>query len=199
MDRVVPWGALVALIALVYPNGEGAGRPPVKVERMLRNHCRQYRVNLPDLVVEEAVYDSRAMCELAGIDRGRDARLFPAGALRCPLVRRPAAGVRRGRDGADSLGMWVRDRPTTSGAGPALRIACSGRTGAGPAHGRRTTLRRTKALNAACSRAPSRGVVPLHNQQKRQDWDMREQEYVTTFRSAPSAHRAATIARRSGQ
>ena len=29
MNRVVPWGPLVELIAAVYPKGEGAGRPPV--------------------------------------------------------------------------------------------------------------------------------------------------------------------------
>ncbi len=34
MDRVVPWAALCALIAPVYPKPAGAGRPPVGLERM---------------------------------------------------------------------------------------------------------------------------------------------------------------------
>jgi IS5 family transposase len=41
----------VALIAPVYPNGEGAGRPPVGLDRMRRNHCRQHRCNLTDPAV----------------------------------------------------------------------------------------------------------------------------------------------------
>lgn len=38
MERVVPWGELCALIEPVYPKGDGAGRPPVGLERMLRIH-----------------------------------------------------------------------------------------------------------------------------------------------------------------
>ena len=36
MDRVVPWEKLVALIEPFYPAGEGPGRPPIGLERMLR-------------------------------------------------------------------------------------------------------------------------------------------------------------------
>ena len=36
-NHVVPWGDLVATIEPVYPKGEGPGRPPVGVERMLRS------------------------------------------------------------------------------------------------------------------------------------------------------------------
>jgi len=39
MNRVVPWGELVAAIEPVYPKADGPGRPPVGVERMLRLHC----------------------------------------------------------------------------------------------------------------------------------------------------------------
>ena len=52
MNRVVPWGPLVDLIAPVYPKGEGAGRPPVGLERMLRIHCLQHWFNLSDPAVE---------------------------------------------------------------------------------------------------------------------------------------------------
>jgi hypothetical protein len=36
MDTVMPWGKLTALIEPVYPQGDGAVRPPVGLERMLR-------------------------------------------------------------------------------------------------------------------------------------------------------------------
>jgi transposase, IS5 family len=38
MNAVVPWTRLLELIEPVYPKGEGAGRPPVGPERMLRIH-----------------------------------------------------------------------------------------------------------------------------------------------------------------
>jgi IS5 family transposase len=70
MSQVVPWGPLVGLISPVYPKGEGAGRPPVGLELMLRIHCLKHWYNLSDPAVEEALYDSRAMREFVGIDLG---------------------------------------------------------------------------------------------------------------------------------
>ena len=72
MDTVMPWQKLTALIEPVYPSGEGAGRPPVGLERMLRIHFLQHWFNLADPAVEEALYDSRAMREFVGIDLGRE-------------------------------------------------------------------------------------------------------------------------------
>lgn len=72
MNAVVPWGKLTALIEPVYPAGQGAGRPPVGLERMLRIHFLQHWFNLADPAVEEALYDSRAMREFVGIDLGRE-------------------------------------------------------------------------------------------------------------------------------
>jgi IS5 family transposase len=72
MNTVMPWGNLTALIEPVYPQGEGAGRPPVGLERMLRIHFLQHWFNLSDPAVEEALYDSRAMREFVGIDLGRE-------------------------------------------------------------------------------------------------------------------------------
>ena len=40
MERVVPWAALVALIAPHYPEGR-TGRPPFALETMLRTHFLQ--------------------------------------------------------------------------------------------------------------------------------------------------------------
>jgi len=72
MNTVVPWEKLTALIEPMYPKGEGAGRPPVGLERMLRIHFLQHWFNLSDPSVEEALYDSRAMREFVGIDLGRE-------------------------------------------------------------------------------------------------------------------------------
>src|SRR5574337_281425 len=55
-----------------YPKTEGAGRPAVGVERMLRIHFLQHWFNLSDPAVEEALYDSRAMRQFVGIDLGRE-------------------------------------------------------------------------------------------------------------------------------
>lgn len=72
MNTVVPWDKLTALIEPVYPTGDGAGRPPIGLERMLRIHFLQHWFNLSDPAAEEALYDSRAMREFVGIDLGRE-------------------------------------------------------------------------------------------------------------------------------
>jgi IS5 family transposase len=45
MNRVVPWDPLVDLIAPEDPKGEGVGRRPVGLERMLRIYCLQQWFN----------------------------------------------------------------------------------------------------------------------------------------------------------
>ena len=72
MDQVVPWGELCALIEPFYPKNDGAGRPTVGLERMLRIYFLQQWFNLSDPSVEEALYDSRAMRAFVGIDLGRE-------------------------------------------------------------------------------------------------------------------------------
>jgi IS5 family transposase len=72
MDRVVPWAELCALIEPFYPKNDGAGRPTVGLERMLRVYFLQQWFNLSDPAVEEALYDSRAMRAFVGIDLGRE-------------------------------------------------------------------------------------------------------------------------------
>lgn len=69
-DRVIPWRELAAVIEPFYPKADGAGRPPVGVERMLRLHCLQQWFTLSDPAVEEALDDSRAMRQFVGIDLG---------------------------------------------------------------------------------------------------------------------------------
>jgi IS5 family transposase len=73
MDQVVPWAKLCALIEPVYPKSEGAGRPTVGLERMLRIYFLQQWFNLSDPAVEEALYDSASMRQFVGIDLGREA------------------------------------------------------------------------------------------------------------------------------
>jgi transposase, IS5 family len=73
MEQVVPWSRLCTLIEPVYPKSEGAGRPPVGLERMLRIYFLQQWFNLSDPAVEEALYDSASMRQFAGVDLGREA------------------------------------------------------------------------------------------------------------------------------
>lgn len=72
MDQLIPWAELSSVIEPFYPKGEGAGRPPIGVERMLRIHFLQHWFNLSDPAVEEVLYDSRSMRQFAGIDLGRE-------------------------------------------------------------------------------------------------------------------------------
>jgi len=72
MERVIPWGELAAILEPFYPKPEGAGRPPMGVERMLRIQFLQHWFTLSDPAGEEALYDSRAMRQFVGIDLGRE-------------------------------------------------------------------------------------------------------------------------------
>ena len=67
MERVVPWGALVDLIAPYYPAGRN-GRPPFALETMLRVHFLQQWFNLSDPGVEEALMDTPLYREFAGLE-----------------------------------------------------------------------------------------------------------------------------------
>jgi transposase, IS5 family len=71
MHQVVPWAALCALIEphcrVILKNP-----PTVGIEKMLRIYFLQQWFNLSDAAAEEALYDSVAMREFAGIDLGRE-------------------------------------------------------------------------------------------------------------------------------
>lgn len=56
MEKVVPWGRLVALIEPHYPAGR-RGRPPVGIERMLRIYFLQQWYGLADEALEDTIYD----------------------------------------------------------------------------------------------------------------------------------------------
>lgn len=72
MNLVVPWDDLVEVIEPYYPSGEGRGRPPIGLERMLRIYFLQNWFNLSDPAVEESLYDSISMRQFVGIDLGRE-------------------------------------------------------------------------------------------------------------------------------
>ena len=67
MERVVPWAALVALIAPYYPEGR-TGRPPFALETMLRVHFVQQWFSLSDPAMEEAFFDTPLYREFARLD-----------------------------------------------------------------------------------------------------------------------------------
>lgn len=73
MEIAVPWEELVKVVEPYYPAGDGRGRRPIGIERMLRIHFLQIWFNLSDPAVEEALYDIKAMREFANIDLGREA------------------------------------------------------------------------------------------------------------------------------
>ena len=64
MEKVVPWDALVALIAPYYPEGKN-GRPPFSLHSMLRIHFLQQWFSLSDPAMEEAFFDTPLYGEFA--------------------------------------------------------------------------------------------------------------------------------------
>jgi IS5 family transposase len=72
MEQVVPWARLCAIVEPHYPKGE-RGRPPVGLERMLRLYFLQQWYALADEALEDALYDSHALRNFAGLDLGHDA------------------------------------------------------------------------------------------------------------------------------
>ena len=75
MEIVVPWARLLeALCPHYYPTaGQGPGRPPLGLERMLRLYFLQQWFGLADEALEDAVYDSQAFRDFLGLDLGREA------------------------------------------------------------------------------------------------------------------------------
>jgi IS5 family transposase len=67
MEQVVPWSALVELIAPYYPDGKN-GRPPFSLQTMLRVHFLQQWFTLSDPAMEEAFFDTPLYREFAQLD-----------------------------------------------------------------------------------------------------------------------------------
>lgn len=73
IEAVTPWSSLLAVIEPFYPKGDGRGRPPIGVERMLRMYVAQNCFGLSDEGIEDAIYDSQAIRRFVGIDLAREA------------------------------------------------------------------------------------------------------------------------------
>ena len=72
MDAVIPWARLEALIEPHYPKA-GDGRPPRRLDLMLRIYFLQQWYALSDPQAEEMLYDSEAMRAFARLDLSREA------------------------------------------------------------------------------------------------------------------------------
>lgn len=72
IEAVTPWSAVVAELEPFYPKGEGRGRPPIGLERMLRMYVAQQCFGLSDEGIEDAIYDSQSIRRFVGIDLARE-------------------------------------------------------------------------------------------------------------------------------
>ena len=72
IGTVTPWAALMAELGPFYPKGEGRGRPPIGLERMLRMYIVQQCFGLSDEGTEDAIYDSQAIRGFVGVDLSRE-------------------------------------------------------------------------------------------------------------------------------
>lgn len=63
---------MVAELEPFYPKGEGQGRPPIGLERMLRMYVAQQCFGLSDVGIEDAIYDSQSIRRFIGIDLARE-------------------------------------------------------------------------------------------------------------------------------
>ncbi len=73
IEAATPWSSLVVVIEPHYPKGEGQGRPPMGVERMLPMYIAQQCFGLSDEGIEDAIYDSQAIRRFVGVDLAREA------------------------------------------------------------------------------------------------------------------------------
>ena len=72
IEAVTPWTLLVAELEPFYPKGEGRGRPPIGLEKMLRMYIAQQCFGFSDEAIEDALYDSQAIRSFVGVDLGRE-------------------------------------------------------------------------------------------------------------------------------
>ncbi len=72
IDAVTPWTLLVAALEPFYPKGEGRGRPPIGLEKMLRMYIAQQCFGFSDEAIEDALYHSQAIRRFVGMDLGRE-------------------------------------------------------------------------------------------------------------------------------
>jgi IS5 family transposase len=68
IEAVTPWLVLIEQIEPFYPKGEGQGRLPVGLSRILRMYIAQQCFGLSGEGIEDAIYDSQAIRGFVGID-----------------------------------------------------------------------------------------------------------------------------------
>lgn len=73
MEAVVPWAALLAVIAPHYPKAGRRGRPPMPLETMLRIYFMQQWYALSDPAMEDALYEIESMRRFARLELADDA------------------------------------------------------------------------------------------------------------------------------
>lgn len=71
MDRLVPWAAFCDVVEPFYPK-VGNGRPPIRLELMLRMYFIAHWFNLADEACEDALYDVEAFRNFCQVDLGRE-------------------------------------------------------------------------------------------------------------------------------
>ncbi len=71
LEVLTPWRDLLSVIEPVYPKGR-RGRPPIRLEVMLRMYLAQQCLGLSDEGMEDALYDSQAIRRFVGIDLSRE-------------------------------------------------------------------------------------------------------------------------------
>jgi len=76
IEAITPWSELVQVLEPYYPAGK-RGRPPIGLERMLRNYVAQQCFGLSDEGAEDALYDSHVTTRRA--NAGRPFCLHPPG------------------------------------------------------------------------------------------------------------------------
>ena len=81
MDQVIPWRELCGAIEPFYPKMEGAGRPAIGLERMLRIHFLQHWFNLSDPAVEEALPCAPSWALIWVVNRPRTRRRSASSAI----------------------------------------------------------------------------------------------------------------------
>lgn len=73
MERVVPWGALQAVIEPHYPTSGRRGQQPKPLQAMLRIYLMQQWYALSDPGMEDALYEIESMRHFAGLELIEDA------------------------------------------------------------------------------------------------------------------------------
>jgi IS5 family transposase len=175
---------ICASIEPCHPEHDGTGRPTVGLERMVRIYRLQHGFNPSDPGVEEALYDSRALCALVGIDLGR--KCTPEETAVCEFRHRLR---RHGLDRATlrpsprpSCGLGVDGNCGAMVDGAIIEVPLRRRTGPGTATPRRRARSRVRSGVSAARR-----TWGLKANRDSSTWWWRPRPPCTTCKSSPSS------------